>query len=113
MHIYIKNYSCSKCQDPQNSSMLSSMWKGLELVGKSPVILFLGLSQSFFEGAVFTFGEIQYPQCIIHAMVRYGNSIICAVFMWVPSMLFVTDGPLPTGLVFSAFMLAMTIGGML
>ena len=33
--------------------------------------------------------------------------------MWVPSLLFVTDGPLPTGLVFSAFMLALTIGGML
>lgn len=33
--------------------------------------------------------------------------------MWVPSMLLVTPGSLPTGLVFSAFMLSMTLGGML
>jgi hypothetical protein len=34
--------------------------------------------------------------------------------MWVPSLLIITPtSPLPTGLVFSAFMLAMTFGGML
>jgi hypothetical protein len=33
--------------------------------------------------------------------------------MWVPSMMQVVSGPLPTGLVFSCFMLAMTLGGML
>lgn len=39
-----------------------------------------------------------------------------AVFMWVPSLLAVSSsvgGSIPTGLVFSAFMLAMTLGGML
>jgi len=36
-----------------------------------------------------------------------------AVFMWVPSLLAVTGGSLPTGLVFSSFMLSMTLGGML
>ncbi len=38
------------------------------------------------------------------------------VFMWVPTLISVNPegyGSLPTGLVFSAFMLAMTIGGML
>jgi MFS family permease len=33
--------------------------------------------------------------------------------MWVPSLLAVNSGALPTGLVFSAFMLSMTLGGML
>lgn len=37
-----------------------------------------------------------------------------SVFMWVPAMMkVVPEGPLPTGLVFSSLMLAMTIGGML
>jgi len=55
-------------------------------------MLCLGLSQAFFEGAVYTF-----------------------VFMWVPSMSKVLGSfaLLPTGLVFSCFMLSMTIGGML
>jgi hypothetical protein len=36
------------------------------------------------------------------------------VFMWVPSLILISPtSPLPTGLVFSTFMLAMTIGGML
>lgn len=38
------------------------------------------------------------------------------VFMWVPTLLAVNPYPsegLPTGLVFSAFMLSMTLGGML
>ena len=56
----------------------------------SPSMLCLGLSQAFFEGAVYSF-----------------------VFMWVPSLISVNTGALPTGLVFSCFMLAMTIGGKL
>lgn len=40
--------------------------------------------------------------------------MVCVVFMWVPSMIDLMDGgALPTGLVFSAFMLSMTAGGML
>lgn len=34
------------------------------------------------------------------------------VFMWVPSLMMVNGGSLPTGLVFSAFMLSMTFGGL-
>jgi MFS family permease len=33
--------------------------------------------------------------------------------MWVPALMNVYEGVLPTGLVFSCFMLAMTLGGML
>lgn len=43
-------------------------------------------------------------------------SVFHVVFMWVPSLLAVSGtvgGSIPTGLVFSAFMLAMTLGGML
>ena len=35
------------------------------------------------------------------------------VFMWVPSLILVNKGSLPTGLVFSSFMLSMSLGGML
>eukprot|EP01038_Epipyxis_sp_PR26KG_P004946 gene4946-6919_t len=75
--------------------MITSLKESFQLIYKHPSILCLGLSQSIFEGAVYTF-----------------------VFMWVPSLLAVNqvDGvssSLPTGLVFSSFMLAMTFGGML
>jgi MFS family permease len=33
--------------------------------------------------------------------------------MWVPSLMIASSGPIPTGLVFSSFMLSMTFGGML
>ncbi|KAJ1419018.1 hypothetical protein B484DRAFT_333619 [Ochromonadaceae sp. CCMP2298] len=71
-------------------SMLGSLRASCDIILQQPAVLCLGLSQAFFEGAVYTF-----------------------VFMWVPSMLAVTKGALPTGLVFSAFMLSMTLGGML
>ena len=72
-------------------SIMQSIRSSTNKILKSPSMLYLGLSQSFFEGAVFTF-----------------------VFMWVPSMQKVNSGQsLPTGLVFSCFMLCMTIGGML
>lgn len=78
--------------DNSDSSMFTSIKSTLSVVYKYPAVLCLGLSQSFFEGAVYTF-----------------------VFMWVPSMLqlLLPDGQLPTGLVFSCFMLSMTLGGML
>ena len=52
-------------------------------------ILLLGLIQSLFEGAMYTF-----------------------VFTWVPTLIaIVPDNNLPTGLVFSSFMLCITAGG--
>ncbi|CAM9531165.1 unnamed protein product [Scytosiphon promiscuus] len=54
-------------------------------------VLLLGMVQSLFEGGTFTF-----------------------VFMWVPTLQGVlTDGVLPTGLIFSSFMVCITIGGVL
>ena len=71
------------------SSITKSIATSAKVIKGDVSILFLGLSQSFFEGAIYTF-----------------------VFMWVPSMLQVTNN-LPTGLVFSCFMLSMTLGGIL
>jgi len=100
-------------QDGGVSALLRSMMASMIVIWKSPAILYLGLSQAFFEGAVYSF-----------------------VFMWVPSMqtVFKADAAaasgaaggaagveggaaafdeMPIGLVFSCFMLAMTLGGML
>ncbi|CAM9200633.1 unnamed protein product [Chrysoparadoxa australica] len=60
-----------------------------ECIRSDSRVLLLGLVQSLFEGAMYTF-----------------------VFMWVPMMLKVApDGILPTGLVFSSFMVCVTLGG--
>ncbi len=74
------------------SNIISEIQTAVSVIIKSPSMLCLGLSQAFFEGAVYTF-----------------------VFLWVPTLLTVgvPSGNLPTGLVFSCFMLAMTIGGKL
>ena len=84
-----ENYGTSHDIQNQSDSVFSQFYKASQLVFKSPAMLCVGLSQAFFEGAVYSF-----------------------VFMWVPSMIAVTD-TLPTGLVFSCFMLAMTAGGLL
>ena len=73
-----------------NVSFQKSVQLSLKVITSNPNILLLGLSQSFFEGAIYTF-----------------------VFMWVPSLIQSTSGSIPTGLVFSCFMLSMTIGGIL
>ena len=38
-------------------SLFDSVTSTLALIMKYPAVLFLGLSQAFFEGAVYTFGE--------------------------------------------------------
>lgn len=38
-------------------SMLASLRASAKLIYEQPIVLFLGLSQACFEGAVFTFGE--------------------------------------------------------
>jgi len=77
-----------------HASGLQKLWHSikhsLQVISTRPDICMLGLSQAFFEGAVYTF-----------------------VFMWVPSLMKAADGPIPTGLLFSAFMLTMTWGGTL
>jgi hypothetical protein len=60
-------------------------------ITSNPGVLLVGLTQSLYEGAVYTF-----------------------VFMWVPTLQSVVPlGNLPTGLVFSCFMVCVTIGGAL
>lgn len=66
----------------------SSISVASKAIYRSPGMLFLGLSQAFFEGGMYTF-----------------------VFMWVPSLMTCTGGMIPTGLLFSCLMLAMTFGG--
>merc|ERR1712100_653300 len=57
---------------------------------RNPRICLVAMSTSLFEGSMYTF-----------------------VFMWVPTLLGLSDDPLPTGLVFSCFMCCITIGGLL
>jgi hypothetical protein len=46
------------------SKLSTSISASMKVISKNPAILYLGLSQSFFEGAVFTFGNLSYPYCI-------------------------------------------------
>ena len=64
--------------------------KGFGAIRQSPAILLVAWGQTLFEGATYTF-----------------------VFMWVPVMISLVGPPpsLPTGLVFSCFMLCITMGG--
>lgn len=72
-------------------SIFSSFTHSLGEILKSPTMMCLGLSQAFFEGAMYTF-----------------------VFMWVPALMQVNKEVVSNvGLVFSCLMLAMTIGGIL
>ncbi|CAD7924255.1 unnamed protein product [Amoebophrya sp. A120] len=72
-------------------SITSGFKEAMQLIRRSPAMLCLGLSQAFFEGGVYTF-----------------------VFMWVPNMQLVAGTKdLPYGLIFSCFMLSMTLGGAL
>ena len=98
------------------ASTLAAIQSSLGVILRHPAMLCLGLSQAFFEGAVYTFGG--YIYCFHPSPSRHTLCDACTatvlVFMWVPSLLLLTpSAPLPTGLLFSAFMLAMTLGGML
>jgi len=74
-------------QQDASISLTTDIKNAMKAIAASPGVLFLGLSQAFFEGGVYSF-----------------------VFLWVPTMLSVNNNTLPTGLVFSCFMLAMTAG---
>jgi len=77
--------------EADQKGILASISDAYGVVCASPEILCLGLSQAFFEGAVYSF-----------------------VFCWVPALQAVAgDESIPTGIVFSSFMLALTLGGQL
>lgn len=77
-------------QAAATSKLWHSLKTALHAIRTNPDITRLGLSQACFEGAVYSF-----------------------VFLWVPSLMKSYGGAIPTGLVFSAFMLSMTFGGMI
>lgn len=89
---WAENYGSNAPSSPgESKSLWNETLDVLTLCRHRPDIWCLGVSQAFFEGAVYSF-----------------------VFMWVPSLQAVAgDSPIPTGLVFSGFMLAMTCGGLL
>jgi hypothetical protein len=92
-------------------SFLHSIQQTLKMIRRHPEILFLGLSQAFFEGAMYTFGK-SFLRFLLNISPFQFFRIV--VFMWVPALILANGGnAIPTGLVFSAFMLSMTLGGIL
>ncbi|KAL9191345.1 hypothetical protein ACHAXT_001051 [Thalassiosira profunda] len=84
-----ENYGESKDGDHESSSLYKQFTDGWKLVGSDSRVLRIGLIQALSEGGVYTF-----------------------VFMWVPTLLSMNPpGGVPTGCVFSALMMAITIGG--
>jgi MFS transporter, MFS domain-containing protein family, molybdate-anion transporter len=80
-----------KHHDSEEQSFRASVASAWHCITADGRVLLLGLIQSLFEGAMYTF-----------------------VFMWVPTLLALApNGKLPTGLVFSSFMVCVTIGGAL
>jgi hypothetical protein len=59
------------------TSITASIKESYKVIAGSPAIICLGLSQAFFEGAIYTFGELPYILTYIHgyhmlwAMVLY------------------------------------------
>jgi MFS transporter, MFS domain-containing protein family, molybdate-anion transporter len=76
----------------QRHDMVMQMREGINKVAKDPRIVFTGLQQSLFEGAMYTF-----------------------VFMWTPTLEDETPGApsIPYGLIFACFMIASSLGGSL
>ncbi|KAK1948412.1 Molybdate-anion transporter [Phytophthora citrophthora] len=70
----------------------------------------LGLCYSLFEGAMYVFGKLR----IFSSLVSSRRLILLVVFLWYPTLeAVVPNGDLPSGLVFSSFMLCIAIGGKL
>mmetsp|Transcript_26806 Transcript_26806/g.48343 ORF Transcript_26806/g.48343 Transcript_26806/m.48343 type:complete len:479 (+) Transcript_26806:94-1530(+) len=73
----------------ESSSLYKQFTDGWKIVASDSKVLRIGLIQALSEGGIYTF-----------------------VFMWVPTLLSMNpEGGVPTGCVFSALMMAITIGG--
>lgn len=84
-----ENYGEDKEGGHESSSLYRQFTDGWKLVGSDSKVLRIGLIQALSEGGTYTF-----------------------VFMWVPTLLSMNPpGGVPTGCVFSALMMAITIGG--
>jgi len=86
-----ENYGESNEGDHSSSSLYTQFIDGWKATASDSRIWRIGFTQALSEGAMYTF-----------------------VFMWVPTLLSIDPpGGLPTGCVFSSFMIAITIGGAL
>ena len=86
-----ENYGEVHAGDHESSSLLQNFTEGWKKTISDSRIWRIGLTQALSEGAMYTF-----------------------VFMWVPTLLSLNPpGGVPTGCVFSALMMAITIGGIL
>lgn len=84
-----ENYGEAREGGHESSSLYTQFADGWKLVASDSKVLRIGLIQAFSEGGIYTF-----------------------VFMWVPTLLSMNPpGGVPTGCVFSALMMAITIGG--
>lgn len=84
-----ENYGEANAGDHESSSLYTQFTDGWKLVAQDSKVLRIGLIQALSEGGMYTF-----------------------VFMWVPTLLSMDPpGGVPTGCVFSALMMAITIGG--
>eukprot|EP00970_Alexandrium_tamarense_P005622 scaffold931_cov200-Alexandrium_tamarense.AAC.10 len=84
-----ENYGEEKEGGHENNTLYKQFKDGWKLVGSDSKVLRIGLIQALSEGGMYTF-----------------------VFMWVPTLLSMEPpGGVPTGCVFSALMMAITIGG--
>mmetsp|Transcript_8859 Transcript_8859/g.21516 ORF Transcript_8859/g.21516 Transcript_8859/m.21516 type:complete len:478 (-) Transcript_8859:115-1548(-) len=84
-----ENYGEAQKGAHETSSLYNQFTDGWKLVASDSKVLRIGLIQALSEGGIYTF-----------------------VFMWVPTLLSMDPpGGVPTGCVFSALMMAITIGG--
>jgi MFS family permease len=78
-------------------------------------ILLVGLVQAFFEGAMYTFGRVKISLCFRRVLILNWLHTVHLVFNWVPMLI----NTFPTGqnfsrtqgLIFSCFMVSVSIGG--
>ena len=86
-----ENYGEEHAGDHSKSSLYHQFTEGWKATLTDSHIWRIGMTQSLSEGAMYTF-----------------------VFMWVPTLLSMEpEGGVPTGAIFSALMMAVTIGGLL
>eukprot|EP00584_Thalassiosira_punctigera_P000150 CAMPEP_0172535648 /NCGR_PEP_ID=MMETSP1067-20121228/7560_1 /TAXON_ID=265564 ORGANISM="Thalassiosira punctigera, Strain Tpunct2005C2" /NCGR_SAMPLE_ID=MMETSP1067 /ASSEMBLY_ACC=CAM_ASM_000444 /LENGTH=453 /DNA_ID=CAMNT_0013320589 /DNA_START=302 /DNA_END=1663 /DNA_ORIENTATION=+ len=84
-----ENYGEAQEGAHESSSLYTQFTEGWKLVASDSKVLRIGLIQALSEGGIYTF-----------------------VFMWVPTLLSMNPpGGVPTGCVFSALMMGITIGG--
>lgn len=106
--LWSENYGAREdIKDNNRKDEQPVQWSVWKLLKDNRAVVYVGLSQAIFEGAVYTFGK-----CLDYRLAA--SNVIALVFMWVPVLLLAygdQETPLPTGLVFSCLMLAMCVGG--